>query len=181
MIMLKSKFLLTSFAAGLGSTLIGLMFATSASAQVTEPVDVQVAFVAPITITETNPLEFGSLDVAMGVGEQVIIATDNTPTDAAANIVGGVQASAKLTVTATGGRPINILVDTVGDGVFYNLTAWRCDYNGAADGACDGLGLSQISFGGGSAQVRVGATLTSLGGAGAGDDDGSFNLTVAYE
>ncbi len=165
-----------------GSVLIGLMFATSVDAANPEPVVVQVAFVAPITITETNPLEFGALDVAMGLTEQVIIAPDGSLTDLSANVIGGVQAAATANVVATPGRAINILVDTVTDGTGYFLTAWMCDYDGdiAGGGACDGAGLSETSVPG-TIEVRVGATLESDAAPVAGDQDGGFELTVAYE
>ncbi len=163
-----------------GAALIGLMLATSVDAANPEPIVVQVAFVAPITITETNPLEFGALDVAMGIGEQVIIGPDNSLTDLAANVIGGVQAAATANVVATPGRAINILVDTVTDGAGYFLTAWMCDYDLGADGACDGAGLSETSAAG-IRVVRVGVTLESDVAPVAGDQDGSFNLTVAYE
>ena len=178
--MLKTKFLLMSFAAIVGSALIGLMLSNSSNAANPEPVTVQVAFVAPITITETNQLEFGSLDVAMLATETVTIDPDNTVTDGFGNVIGGTQASAKADATATTGRNINILVDTVVAGTYYTLATWMCDYNGGVDAACDGVGMSTTSVAG-ATEVRVGVTLTGLGGAVAGDDDGSFNLTVAYE
>jgi len=165
-----------------GSALIGLMLATSVDAANPEPIVVQVAFVAPITITETNPLEFGSLDVAMGIGEQVIIGPDNSLSDTGANVLGGTQAAATANVVATPGRAINILVDavTVPPGVGYFLTAWLCDYDGGTIGACDGAGLSETSAAG-TRVVRVGVTLESDVAPTAGNQDGSFNLTVAYE
>ncbi len=178
--MFKTKIFLMGFVAIMGSALIGLMLSNSSDAANPEPVTVQVAFVAPITITETNPLEFGSLDVGMLVTETVVIAPDNSVTDTFGNVIGGTQASAKADANATTGRAINILVDTVVAGTYYTLATWMCDYNGGADVACDGAGMSTTSVAG-DTEVRVGVTLTSLGGAIAGDDDGSFNLTVAYE
>ncbi len=179
--MLKSKFLLMRFVAVLGSTLIGLMFAISASAAVPEPVVVQVAFVAPIAITETNQLEFGSLDVAMAFNDTVTINLDNSFSEVpVGGVVGGTQASAKLDIDATGGRPIKVSVSAFTNGADYTLGTWVCDYNGLSSGDCI-AGISVISFGPGTAEVRVGVTLTAAGGATAGDDPGSFDLLVAYE
>ena len=179
--MLKRKFFLTSFVAVLGSALISLMLSNSSNALNPENVVVQVAFVAPILITETNELEFGSIDVAMAGGDTVTINPDDTFSESAANVVGGTQASAKLDVTVTPGRLINILVDTVIDGADYTLSAWTCDYASGPDLACDGAGMSATSVAGPTSVVRVGAMMTGAGGATAGDDNGSFNVTVAYQ
>lgn len=179
----KTKIFLLSFVAVLGSALIGLMLSTKTDAANPEPITVQVAFVAPISITETNELEFGSVDVAMGAGDTVTINPDNTFSEIpVGGVVGGVQASAKANAIATPGRPINILVDTVTNGADYTLATWICDYNAGVDGACDvgAGGLSATSVAG-PTEIRVGATLTAAGGATAGDDPGAFELTVAYE
>lgn len=179
--MWKSKFLLMSVAAVLGSALIGLMLSNSSNATNPESVVVQVAFVAPISVSaETSPLEFGSLDVAMLLNDTVTVNPDGTSAESAANIVGGTQDSASLDVIATPGRPINILVDNVTAGAHYTLGTWLCDYNAGAANACFTPGWSTTSIGG-TIVVRVGATLTGLGTAVAGDFDGSFDLTVAYE
>ncbi len=181
--MFKSKIFLMSFVAVLGSALIDLMLSTKTDAANPEQVVVQVAFVAPITVTaETSALQFGSLDVAMLATETVTINPDDTFSEApAGGVVGGTQASGKVNATATALRPINILVDTITPGsAQYTLTAFICDYNAGADVACDGLGMSTTSVGG-ATEIRIGATLTAAGGAAAGDDDGTFEVTVAYE
>lgn len=180
--MFKTKIFVMSFVAVMGSALIGLMLSNSTDAANPEIVTVQVAFVAPITMTaETNPLEFGSLDVGMLATETVTINPDDTFSEApVGGVIGGVQASAKLNTTATPGRPINIAVDTIVDGADYALSLFICDYDAGVDAACDGLGMSTTSVAG-LTEVRVGATLTANGGATAGDDPGSFRITVSYE
>ena len=181
--MFRTDSRMRNFGILLGSALIGLVFATSVDAVNPEPVVVQVAFVAPISITETNPLEFGSLDVAMLSGHTVTINPDGTFIESNANVIGGTQDSAKLNTIATPGRPINILVNNVTDGGFYTLATWICDYNGVGTtGPCDvGAGGLSATSAAGTIEVRVGVTLTGLGSATAGDDNGNFDLTVAYE
>jgi hypothetical protein len=179
--MFKTKIFLMSFVAVLGSALIGLMLSNSSNAANPEPIVVQVAFVAPITITTSTPLTFGSLDQATAIGETVDIATNSAVTESVANIVvGGIQAAATANTVATPGRPINILVDTVTTGTGYTLHTWLCDYDGGAAGTCDGLGLSETSQPGGT-QVRVGVTLEIDAVPTLGDQDGGFELTVSYE
>ena len=179
--MFKTKIFLLSFVAVLGSALIGLMLSNSSNAANPEPIVVQVAFVAPITITTSTPLTFGSLDQATALTETVIIDPDGTVTESVANIVvGGIQAAATANTVATPGRPINILVDTVTTGTGYTLHTWRCDYFAGVDGDCDGAGLSETSQPGGT-QVRVGVTLEIDAVPTLGDQDGGFELTVSYE
>ena len=182
--MFKTNFSMKSFTGILGSTLIALMFVTSTDAVAqTESVVVPVAFVAPVILDpENNALEYGSLDDAMGVGEQVIVNPDNSTSDPATNIVGGTQASAKLDVTTTPGRPINILVDLIAPGAHYTLGTFLCDYNGPGDsGPCESPGLTVPLSVAGPTEIRVGATLTALATVTAGDFNGTFNVTVAYE
>ena len=183
--MFKTNFSMKSFTGILGSTLIALMFVTSTDAVAqTESVVVQVAFVAPVILDpETNALEYGSLDDAMAVGEQVIVDPDNSVTDAGANVVGSPPLSAKLNVTTTPSRPINILVDTIAPGSHYTLGTFLCDYNGPGEsGPCEGPGgLSIPSSNAGPTEIRIGATLTALATVTAGNFNGTFNVTVTYE
>jgi hypothetical protein len=178
-IMLKSKFLLMSFAAVLGSALIGLMLSNSSNAANPEPVVVQVAFVAPISISATNPLEFGSIDVAMPAVAEIIIDPDGGITDIGGWIVGGTQAPAILSVNVTPNRPITILVTETSEGAGYSLQDWLCDYDGSVATVCD-VGWNTTSALGGPSDVRVGVKLISDGTAVAGDRDGGFTLGVVY-
>ena len=180
MIMFRSKIFLVSFVAVLGSALIGLMLSNSSHALNPEPIVVQVAFVAPITITASTPLTFGSLDVATAIGETVIIAPDGGVTQSTPGIVvGGVQAAATANTVATLGRPINILVDNVTSGLGYDLHTWMCEYSAGAPGACDAGGMSETSEAGGT-QVRVGVTLQIDVIPTACDRNGVFYLTLSY-
>jgi hypothetical protein len=168
------------FLAIVGCGAVGLLSFSSAYATNPEPVTAEVEFVAPITITETNALQYGSLDVAMAAGETITIAPDGTQSGTGlARIVGSVPAASALTVTATGARGITILVGAIANGTYYGLTGFTCDYAGGADLACDGAGMSTTSVA--STTLRVGATLTGAGGAVAGNDDGGFNVTVSYQ
>ena len=164
----------------LGSALIGLMLVRVAAAANPEPVVVEVEFIAAVTIAGTNPLQFRLLDVAMLGGETVVIATNSAVTDANNNVVGPAPAAARFDTTAVATRAINILVDNFFGGTYYNLGTWTCDYNGGGAGACDGAGLSETAVAG-TIEVRVGVTLTGLGGALSVLDNGSFDLTITYE
>jgi len=164
----------------LGCSLIGLMLSIATYAANPEPAVVNVEFVAPITITNTADLEFGLLDTGMLVSETVVIATNNGVTDAAGRVVGGLPLTAATFDTqAPVGKAITIQVTTPVSGAFYTLGTWTCDYDGGTIGDCL-AGISETSAAA-TRVVRVGVTLTGLGGATAGVVDGSFDLTITYD
>jgi hypothetical protein len=167
-----------SFLATLGSALIGLIFAASVYAA-PEQVPVEVEFVDSVSITGDSELKFGLLNVSLAGGETVIIAPDDSVTDASNRVVGGKQRAADLTVTATASQSITILVDTIVSGAGYTLASFVCKYDTGADTACDGAGYSAISVA--NATLKVGVTLTGNGSAVVGVDNGSFNVTVSYQ
>jgi hypothetical protein len=162
-----------------GSALIGLMLVTGADAANPEPVTVGMDFVDPITITENGSLRFGLLDQALNT-ETIIIAPNSGVSGTGTGLIlGGTQAAADLTVTATASQSITILVDTIVSGAGYTLGTFMCKYGSGTDTACDGSGYSATSAA--SATLLIGATLTGDNTAVAGAADGSFNVTVAYQ
>ena len=164
----------------LGAALMGLMPGTVADAANPEAVTVDMTFLDPVTITEINSLQFGLLDVNMGNNEKVIIAPDSSVTDSKSNVLGGTQAAANLTVTATASQSITILVDNVSTATGYVLESWKCNYDAAgSDSTCDGGGYSETSVA--SATLLIGATLKGNGNAVAGTDDSTFDVTVTYQ
>jgi hypothetical protein len=96
-------------------------------------------------------------------------------------IIGGTQLAADLTVTATGGPTLSIVVNNILPGAGYGLTLFRCKYAAegeAACGAADGFTATAV---GSSATLKIGATLTGDGTATAGNRDGTFDVTVVYQ
>jgi len=164
----------------LGSAVLGLAPTFVADAANPESVTVDMTFMDPITITETSPLKFGLLDVNMGNNQKVTVAPDDSVTDTQNNVVGGTQAAANLTVTATASNSITILVDNVSSATGYVLEAWMCNYDSAgSDSACDGGGYSETSVA--SATLLIGARLKGNGNAVAGADNSTFDVTVTYQ
>ncbi len=163
-----------------GSAVIGLIPAIVADAANPEPVTVGMSFLDPVTITENESLRFGLLDVNMANLETVVIAPNDFLTDAGGNVLGGTQAAADLTVTATASQSITILVDNVSTATGYSLENWMCNYDAAgSDSTCDGGGYSETSVA--SATLLIGATLKGNGNAVAGADDSTFDVTVTYQ
>jgi opacity protein-like surface antigen len=171
------------FAVIAGSALMGLTLASGANAANPEQVTAEVTFVAAITIVENESLQVGLLDVAMALNDTVTINTDDTFSESASNVVGGNQRAALLTITATGNTGISILADNVLGATYYTLGSWLCSYDSGADTACGSADptFNVTSAAGGSATLDVGVTLTGLGGAVAGNDDATFDITVAYQ
>ena len=164
----------------LGSGLIGLMLSTVTYAANPEPVVVGVEFVAPLTISETTNLEFGLLDENMILNETVVIAPGGGVTDAASRVLDGNQNAATFATQAAASKAITIQVTAQTNGTYYTLGTWTCDYNGGTIGDC-GAGISETSVGSPGIVVRVGVTLTGVGGAATGADDGDFDLTITYD
>jgi hypothetical protein len=163
----------------LGSALIGLMLVNGADGANPEPVTVGMDFVDPITITENASLRFGLLDQALNT-ETIIIATNDVVTGTGTGLIlGGTQAAADLTVTASASQSITILVDAIFPGAGYTLTTFMCKYGSGSDTACDGSGYSETSAA--SATLKIGATLTGDNTAVAGNADGTFDVTVSYQ
>ena len=169
------------FAAIAGSALMGLMFATSANAN-PENVVVEVTFVAAITISEQGSLKFGLLDVAMANAEEVIIAPNDNLTDDDSNVISGTQEAADLTITATVGAPINILIDNVlpASPDNYDLGTWMCEYDALSAQACDSGGWD-VASATAPGLLRVGVTLTGNGAGLTGVDNSTFDVTVTYQ
>ncbi len=166
------------FAAIAGSALVGLIFATGANAANPEPVVAQVTFANPITITEVNSLQWGTLDHNLNL-ETIIIAPNSTVTGTGtAFVIGATPEAANLTVGATAAG-ITILVDTIVSGAGYALTAFLCDYDGGTVTACDGAGYSETAVA--SATLLIGATLTGDNSAVPGVANGSFEVTITYQ
>lgn len=176
--MAKSNLGITQFLCSIGWVLSGLLSASAALAANPEPVVVQATFVDPITITEVNALQYGLLQAALANLETVVIAPDSTVTDAAGRVVGGTQAAANLTVTATAALAITIDVTEVSEGTGYTLGTYVCNYNAGTDTACEG-GYTETAVA--SATLLVGVTLTGNGLAAAGAADGSINVTISYQ
>lgn len=171
--------LMKGLVAATGSALLGLTIATVTNAANPESVVAEVTFVDPIQITENNALQYGLLDVNLGIGETVVIAPDSSVTDAAGNVVGGTQAAAELTITATAAQAITILVDNISSNTGYSLSTFMCRYATGSDTACDGAGYGETSVGTG--DLLIGATLSGTGSASAGTFNGSFDVTVTYQ
>ncbi len=169
------------FAAILGSALTGLMLATSANALNPETVPVDVTFVAPIAISAVTNLNFGLVDVAFITPDTITVNPDSTFSESASNIVGGTKAAASMTITSLGSTGITITADTPSNGTYWTLGSFTCNYDGGSDTAC-GSGYNVTSPVGGAATLLVGAVLTGVaGGAMAGADPGSFQVTVIYQ
>ncbi len=166
------------FLAILGSALMGTMLATVAYAAQTT-VTAEVEFANPVSIGAVTALQFGVLDVNLLSTESITIGTDGVPAGDIARIAGGTQVAADLTIDATAGPTLSILIDNIiNAGVGYTLGTFVCNYNGGTDTACNSYNPTLI----GSASLLIGATLTgTVAGASVGTFNGSFDVTVLYQ
>ena len=179
---MKTSNWMKRFAAIAGSALMGLMLATAAGA-VVQNVTAEVTFADLITVAVVTPLRFGVLDEALTSAETVIISPDApaTVTDGGGNILGGTQAAADLTVTATAGVALSIEVTAITNNTGYTLASFMCSYNDLVNTTCQ-TGTPYIPATIiGTATLLVGATLTGDDFAVPGTVNGSFDITVAYQ
>ena len=161
----------------------GLLTAKLAVAANPESVTADITFVDVITITENSALVYGLVDDALANTETIIVSTASAVSGTGAARVIGTPAAANLTVTATAGQPVSILVNSISSGTGYALSAFTCDYNGGATtGTCSGTSLD-VASPVASATLLIGATLTGDGNAAASSSgaDGSFNVSVNYQ
>lgn len=177
--MAKNSTCMKNILAVMGASLMGLMPAMIVDAANPEPVTLDMDFVDPITITENSPLRFGLLDVNLGNNQRVRIDPDGTVTDNNNMILGGTQAPADLTVTASAGMAITILVDNVSTATGYSLDRFRCIYNSGTNTRCDGNGYSETTVA--SATLKIGVRLIGNGNAVQGVDNSTFDVTITYE
>ena len=159
---------------------MGLTLATVAGAAIPEPVVVEVRFANLITVTENNALQFGVLDEAITSAETVVIspAEPTSVTDGGGNVLGGTQAAAKLTVTASVGVALSILVGNISANTGYTLETFMCNYDGGTDTACESAYFPTAAT---TATLFVGATLRGDDAAVPGVSNGSFDVTVIYQ
>jgi hypothetical protein len=167
------------FLALVGSTVIGLMLATIVRAAV-ENVAAQVTFAGPISILAVNQLQFGVIDEALNL-EAITIDTAGVASGTGLPfMIQGTPLAADLTITATAGPTLSILVGAILPGPGYTLTVFRCKYAAEAEADCDVGGYTATAVGA-SATLKIGATLTGDNTATAGNADGSFDVTVVYQ
>jgi hypothetical protein len=161
----------------LGSALMGLMFA-NVSYATAELVTAEVTFAGPISITPVNQLQFGIIDVALSAEFITIDTADGVSGTGLPLMIQGTPLAAAMTIAATAGPTISILVDNPVPGTGYTLTAFRCKYGAGADTACDPAYTATAVA---SAALKIGATLTGTNSASGGNADGTFDVTIVYQ
>ena len=175
---MNTNILMKRFAAILGSALMGMMLANVSYATL-EVATAEVEFASPISIAPANQLQFGVLDVALNTQTIIIATDDGVSGNGTGFILGGTRLAADLTITATAGPLLSILVNNILPGAGYTLTAFICKYAAEADTACDVGGYTATAVASGT--LKIGATLTGDGSATAGNRDGTFDVTVTYQ
>jgi hypothetical protein len=137
--------------------------------------------VAPIAITKTTDLQFGT--VISGAGT-VVVATNDTRTIAVSALNPGDQGAAPtaavFTLTGEASYGYSIVIDAnvpllnTGGSDTMSMGSFIADNNSGAGVSTGALSSS------GADTIKVGATLTVTAGLTAGTYAGSFNVTVAY-
>jgi hypothetical protein len=144
-----------------------------------EVITAEVYFADPVSITPVNQLQFGVIDSALNLETIIIDTSDGVSGTGLSLIVGGTQLAADMTVAATAGPTISIIVDNPVPGTGYTLGTFKCKYGAGAETACDGGGYTATAVA--STTLKIGATLTGTNSASAGNADGTFDLNIVYQ
>jgi hypothetical protein len=155
---------------------------STALANATEPVDVKVEFVEPITLTETQNLDFGMLSTDMVATNTLTIATDDSLTDTNGLKLdpAATQKAADITMTATASQTVSISVAETGSATGYSLGSFKCKYAAGSETACGSSDDFNVTTSA-STTLTIGATLTGNGSDAAGVDDSAITVTATYD
>lgn len=168
---------------------VAILSAGAASAQTTGQGDMKVKVVAPLTITSTDALDFGTIYSPAGQSGQVTV----YPADLnAAEVVGGVSWLDQTTVAPAAfeidGNPnsnfnfiapaTGTVTSTAGDTINVGTFMSSCLSTGNIDGANSSGTLSAAD---GKDTCEVGATLQVPANVKPGDYTGTFVVEVAYQ
>jgi hypothetical protein len=160
--------------------IVMLAFTATSFAQVIETATASATIVAPLTITNTIPLNFGNLAVDATGGTVTLTAVSSTVRSAgSANVqlVSGVTpTSADFAITGLTGStytialPADGVVTLTGAGTPMNVNSFTCSISPLTAG----------SLATGSETFYVGATLSVNGGQTPGTYAGTFDVSVIY-
>jgi len=164
-------------------------FTTTAMAQTSATVGATAAgskLIVPMTLTQTSPLHFGTINLLLGAGGTVELPSNSTTrvistglaassiaplaTNAAYNVTGSNNATYALTLPAT-----VVVTETVGATATMTISALTARFNGAATDAVTST-LSST----GTDNFTVGGTLTVAAAQVGGIYAGTFPVTVDY-
>jgi hypothetical protein len=93
--------------------IVMLAFGISSFAQISRTANATAVILAPLTVTKTVDLDFGS--IASSTGGNVIVATDNnrTASGAGVSLIGGTPTAAAFDITGEPSRTITVVTPTL--------------------------------------------------------------------
>lgn len=158
--------------------LFATLLCTNAYSTNPESVAANVTFVTPITITEVADLNFGLVSTNMVSLDTVTISTAGAITSSEPTLLLGsnVHQAANVTITATSGHTVTIVVDNFAAATGYALSLPTCKYDAEVEAACSTLTTTSVA----SATVLIGMTLIGNGSDVDGADNSSFDITMTY-
>lgn len=162
----------------IGAAATASLLMASQTFALTESVVAEVEFVAPITMVETNALQFGYISTDAIASNVISVDSAGATTDTNSLLMNNDQAAAAITVGATASKTIDIIVNNITDGTGYALSAFLCTYDGGTETNCSStMSVTSVT----SANLTIGATLTADGLDSAGAADGSFDVVITYQ
>ncbi|MFZ4740022.1 MAG: DUF4402 domain-containing protein [Bacteroidales bacterium] len=158
-------------------------FSANVMAQATKNTTAGAKIVAPISITETSPLNFGTMAVLASTAGTCVLSTQGVRT-----ATGGVNLSAQTPIAANAAYNVSGAISTtyaitlpssitVTDGASHNMTI---DNLLARTTSAAANGLTGTLSGTGTDSFTIGGTLNVAAAQVAAVYSGTFNVTVAY-
>ena len=168
--------------------------AQTGSANATLAVVANATIITPISVTQTTPMEFGSIATS-GAGGTVVLSTASvlSSTGSAQHGMNGATASAAvIAVAGEAGEAFKLevsqataLTTLTGTGTkTMTLSAFTASYNGGASASVGTGGSGTINNAipvGGTVNVQLGATLTTVTNQAVGAYVGAITVLVSYE
>ena len=164
---------------------LAITAAASAAYAVTESMQADVTFVAPITLANPVNPNFGDVSTAITAGQTIVLGTGGTITGGtgAASQLGGALAAGSLDITANNTSTIDIEIGNFG-GAAANFTIADpvCNHpGGGGDTICAaGDGFSVVADGT-AETMAFGLTLTAVGTPTPGAQNDTFDVDVVYQ
>jgi hypothetical protein len=164
----------------------GLTTSLMAQTSKTVTTDAGAKLIVPMTLTQTSPLHFGTINLLVGAGGTVVLPSNSTTrtftggvvastvapvaTNAAYNVTGTKNTTYALTLPAT-----ITVTETLGSSATMIISDLLARFNGASGDAI----VSTLSIAG-TDSFTLGGTLTIAASQVAGIYAGTFNVTVDY-
>ena len=156
-------------------SVLTLGYAEVWAAQATGTGNISAKIVAPVTVTETQGLDFGTILAPTDSAKTVTISTDGSRSDSGSGILVNTNTGKAGLFNVTGAENQNMTITKPGSVELHGTGSDKMTVNNFVTEPDNELTLS-----GTSGQIKVGADLTVNKDQAVGDYTGTYTVTVSY-